>query len=115
MGDLFQRTRSELRLLPFMLGKLVGGAMAAVGAGAAVAMLGNRPGTSPADALPYAVTAVAGIILFAVSSRMLVRRAGREKADAVPPAPSPKMSVIAWTLLLLLAAGFLLVAFLVTR
>lgn len=115
MGDLLRRTRSELRLLPYMLGKLVGGAVAALGAAAAVAMLGNRPGTTPADALPYTAAAIAGIIVFAVSSRMLARRAGSEKVDARPTSSSPKMSVIAWTVLLLLAAGFLLVTFLVTR
>jgi hypothetical protein len=115
MRDLLRQARSELRLLPFMLGKLVGGVMAALGAAAAVAMLGNRPGTSPSDALPYAVAAVAGIIVFAVSSRMLSRRSGNVTAVAATPAPSLRMSVVSWTVLLLLAAGFLLGAFLSTR
>jgi len=115
MGDICRRTRSELRLLPFMLGKLVGGAMAAVGAGAAMAMLGNRPGTTPSDALPYAAAAVAGLILFAVSSRMLARRAGTEEPASGTTTHSRRMSVISWTVLLLLAAGFLLVALLATR
>lgn len=115
MGDLFQRTKAELRLLPFMLGKLVGGAMAALGAGAAVTMLGNRPGTAPSDAVPFAAAAVTGIVIFAISSRMLACRTGRAATADTRPAHSRRMSVISWTVMLLLAAGFLLVTYLVTR
>lgn len=115
MRDLFRQTRSEIRLLPFMLGKLAGGTMAALGTAAAVVMLSNRPGTTPADALPYAVAAVAGIAIFAFSSRMLARRLKTGAPDDAPPSASPRMSLISWLALLLLAAGFLLVAFLLGR
>lgn len=115
MREILRQARSELRLLPLMLGKLAGGVMAAVGAGAAVAMLGNRPGTTPSDALPYAVVAVAGIIVFTLCSKRPARRSANAAAEAGTPAAAARTRLIAWSVLLLLAAGFLLVAFLLTR
>lgn len=115
MKNLFRQARSELRLLPLMLGKLAGGTVAALGTAAAVVMASNRPGTSPADALPYVAAAVAGIVIFAFSTRMLARRLKNGVPDDAPPSASSRTSLISWFVLILLAAGFLLFAFLLGR
>jgi hypothetical protein len=105
MGDFSRQTRTELRQLPLMLGKLLGGLAAVIGFGMAswVATHGKD-----GDVWPPLLAGVAGLAVFVVSARRLAKRAAA--AGAPPPLPGKikRSNLLAWLLLLLFAAVFLL-------
>jgi len=112
MGQLSRQTGIELRQLPLTLGKVVGGLMAAIGFPAVVAVTTRSTDPSWLTVALWALVGVAGLAVFVASSRAMARRASR----AIDPVPASKdalqMSLLAWALLALLAAGFVLVTFL---
>lgn len=115
MGEIRNQTKAELRLLPFMLGKLVGGVMAVIGVAGLVIIETRKPEPLMSELLPCIGTAISGSIIFLLCSRMITRR---QRAAATPVVSSRavmRMDVIAWSLLLLLVSIVLLVTFLVTR
>ncbi len=69
------QTRSELKQLPYMLGKLLGGFLAVIGFGAAVYVHTHGAGPSLICVLLYLLTGIAGLAIFIVSSRLLAKKA----------------------------------------
>jgi len=114
MRDLFRQARSEMKQLPFMLGKLVGAAMAILGCSAAIVVQSGRPGMTASDAPRYWLAALMGIIIFVVSSRAMARRGKGTGTQTVPAGAARRMSVVSWVLLLLLATAFLLITVIIT-
>ena len=108
MGNISRQFRSEMKQLPFMLGKLLGGIMALIGFTAAVVIVTRKADHSLADLLPSALSGVLGIVIFVLSSRLMTRRLSANPADAVKPDDRTRTSVLSWVILLLLAAIFLL-------
>ena len=101
MGKIFDQTIAELKHLPLMLGKLIGGFAAAIGFTTAV--IKTRPPGGPIkDILLYRLMGSAGCIIFTLSARSLKRRLSTQAIDSVP-----YMNVLSWTLLLLFAGIFL--------
>ncbi len=103
-----EQMRSELRQLPYMLGKVLGGLMAVVGFGAAVYIYTHRPVMAPGAVLPYLLTGIAGLVIFRVSSWLFKRRA-RNIEDLQPTEKEKKKAnAISWIILLALAAAFVI-------
>lgn len=107
MGEITRQARAELRQVPLMLGKLVGGIAAVVGFTAAVVIVTRRPGGAAGDILPSLLAGSAGVAVFVLSGRALRRRLASQGAGGPLPAASGRTSLLAWGLLLLLVGIFL--------
>lgn len=107
MGKMADKTRAELRALPLMLGRALGGIAAVAGFGLAVFAATRSPqvaaGVSPLVAF---IVGVLGLLTFIICGRLL---ANRPQAVAVPETASARRqtSALAWGLLLLLVLLFL--------
>ena len=99
---------SELKQLPFMLGKVLGGLMAVIGFGAAVYIYTHGPAMAPGAVLPCLLTGIGGLIIFRISSWLSKRRA-KDSEDLQPTEKEKKRtSAISWIILLVLAAAFVI-------
>ena len=107
MGEITRQARAELRQLPLMLGKLVGGIVAVIGITASVVIVTRRPGGDVGDLLPALLAGCAGVAVFALSGRALRRRLSDQPAEGSHPAASARTSLLSWGLLLLFAGIFL--------
>jgi len=107
MGNLSSQAGNELKQLPLMLGKLLGGIMTVVGFGAAVWLVTRSTGKGEDAVMLSLLAGVVGIVLFVLSGRKL---AGRSAATGTQPSKVDKKrtSILAWTLLLLFATIFVL-------
>ncbi len=107
------RFRSELKQLPLMLGKLLVGMVTVVCFTMAVLNLTRRADASLPGTLAWLLLGGAGLLAFQLLSRSLVRRLSG--VGSVSIAEARRTSLLSWTILVLLALGFLLVSHLVTR
>ena len=114
MRDLFRQARSEMKQLPFMLGKLLGAAMAIIGCAAAIVVQSGRPGMTETNAPRYWLAALVGIIIFVVSSRAQARRGKDSRQHSLTTANKVRMNAMSWILLLIFASAFLLFLFCMT-
>ena len=101
--------------MPLMLSKLLGGIMAAIGLPGAIFIITRRTNPSLPDVLSYIIAGVAGIAIFAASSRALSKRSGDEGNQNLPKKDKKRMSTICWIILLMLAAVFLLITNFMTK
>lgn len=115
IGKIASQVKSELKQLPFMLGKLLGGIMAVVGFTAAVVIITKKAGQSLADILPFALLGGSGIIIFVLSSRLLAKRLSENPAETLIFDDRTRMSMLPWIILLLIVAVFLFCTYLITR
>ena len=114
MGEITQQARVELRKLPLMLGKLLGGIVAVIGFTATVVTVTRMPGFGAADILPTLFTGGAGIAVFLISAKALARRDSQQAAGAIPCDRSDRTNLLSWALLLLFAGIFLACVWFVT-
>lgn len=115
MGNMVKQAKSELKQLPAMLGKLLGGLMAVVGFASTVWTITRGTDWVFADIGGYLGLGVGGIIVFVQSSRLLARRCAETPAEAPLPNGSSRTSMLAWGILLLLAVLFLVCTYVMTR
>ncbi len=101
--------------MPLMLCKLLGGSMAAIGLPGAIFIISRRANPSLPDIVSYVIAGVAGIAIFAASSRALSKRSGGEGNQNLPIKDKQRMSTICWIILLMLAAAFLLITNFMTK
>ena len=115
MGIIKNQMKSELKLLPFMLGKLIGGAMTVIGFPGVIIIITRKSNPAFSDILPYLLTGIFGIVIFLLSSRLLVKRM-KEAADSAQAHQSKyRISMISWLIFSALAIIFLLITYLITR
>jgi len=105
MGDFSRQPGRELRRLPLMLGKLLGGMAAVIGFGMASWVATHGKG---GDVWPPLLAAVAGLAVFMVSARRLAKRAPSTGAPPLSPVEMKRASFLAWLLLLLIVVVLLL-------
>lgn len=75
--------RSELRQLPLMLGKLIGGTAAVIGFGGLVYISTRPPKPTTLSIAAYAAVGIIGIAVFAGCSRIMSSRFGKgDRSDA---------------------------------
>jgi predicted neutral ceramidase superfamily lipid hydrolase len=115
MGRMANQAKSELKQLPYMLGKLLGALMAVIGFTAAVIVVTRKTGQSPAGILPYAILGSSGIIVFVLSSRILAKRLSEYTTEALTRGDRTRMSGLSWVILSLLAAIFLFGTWFMTK
>ncbi len=115
MGKIIRQTVSEIKQLPLLLGKLLGGIMAAIGFPGAILVAARRANPTLPDILPYIVAGVAGIVIFTASSRALAKRFGNYGNEPLSMKEKKRISFMAWIILLLLATVFLLCTYFMTR
>ena len=115
MGKLTRQTKAELRQLPLMIGKLLGGIAAVIGFTAAVVIMSRRSGPEMESSLPMLLLGCAGIFVFMLSARVLKRRSSLPGEDTPLPANKAAVSVLSWGLLLLFAGIFLACTYFLTR
>jgi hypothetical protein len=60
---IYRQIKTEIRLLPFMLGKLAGGFMAVAGFTGAVIVITRRANSSWPDMLPYLLFGMSGVFI----------------------------------------------------
>lgn len=115
MGELTRQARSEFRQLPLMLGKLAGGIASVIGFTAAVVILTRKPGALLQDILLSSLVGLAGVAIFVLSARALVRHLSAHDTEEPVPAAGIRTSVLSWGLLVLFAVVFLAGVWFMTR
>lgn len=115
MSDVLNQAKSEIKQLPFMLGKLVGGIMLVVGVAGLVLIWTGKSGPLLSSLVPYFFSAVLGILLFQFCSRTVARRMKESPLQTVPARDMLRVNIVAWSLLLLLVIVFLLITYFVTQ
>ena len=115
MNDLLNQTRSEVRQLPFMLGKVFGGILAVVGVAGLVLIWTGKSGPLLTSLAPYFISVLLGFLLFLLCSRAMARGKTENSLQAMPVRNQLRVNIIAWSLLLLLVMVFLLITYFVTR
>ena len=73
MSDILNRTKSEIKQLPLMLGKMAGGIMAVIGVAGLVLIWTGKSGSLLSSLVPYAISVVLGFLLFLLCSRAMPR------------------------------------------
>lgn len=114
MGEIVEKARDELRQLPFMLGKVLGGLMAVGGSTVMVVILTRKPGHTVADILPSALLGGTGIVVFVLSAWLLDKRLAEHGSEGAT-ASSLRTSLLSWAILLLFGAIFLVCSYFLTR
>lgn len=114
MSDILNRTKSEIKQLPWMLGKLAGGILAVVGVAGLVLIWTGKSGSLLSSLVPYVISAVLGFLLFLLCSRPITRGKTGSSLPVTPVGNQVRANIIAWSLLLLLALVFLLITYLMT-
>ncbi len=107
MGNISDQVKSELKQLPFMIGKAVGGITAVIGLTMAVVIVTRRTDPSFSDILPSGLPGCLGIGVFVLSSRLLARRLAENPAENGAFDHRVRTSMLSWAILLLLAVVFL--------
>jgi hypothetical protein len=115
MSDVLNQAKSEIKQLPFMLGKLVGGIMVVVGVAGLVLIWTGKSGPLLSSLVPYFFSALLGFLLFQLCSRTLARRVKKSPLQTVPARDVLQVNIVAWSLLLLLVIIFLLITYFVTQ
>jgi hypothetical protein len=111
MGKIKDQVRQEFGLLPFMLGKLVGGALAVVGFPGMIIILTRRTHPTISDIWPYALMGVAGIVLFVFSSRWLSRSEKISRDETPTLKDKIKINIISWAIFLIFIGLFILMTY----
>jgi hypothetical protein len=115
MSEVLNQAKSEIKQLPFMLGKLLGGILLVVGVAGLVLIWTGKSGPLLSSLAPYFYSALLGFLLFYLCSRTMARRMKESSLQTVPARDVPRVSIVAWSLLLLLVIVFLLATYFVTR
>lgn len=112
MESLKQHVQREWKLLPWMLGKLLGGCLAVVGFTGAVLIETRHLKHA---SLPFALLGIAGVCIFCGASKLLSKR--QAQLISVAPAVQRKnrTDVLAWGLLVFIAGAILLWTYFLTR
>ena len=106
------QAKSELKQLPFMLGKLLGGVTAVVGFTLAVVISGRKTASAFVDILPALFVGVTGIVMFVFVSRKLVKRLSGKNMETFTPDDRMRTSMVSWGILLLLVVVLLVCTYL---
>ncbi len=114
MGQTKDQARTELKVLPYMLGKLIGGLLAVVGFPGAIFVLNRQPGAGLAEVWGYLLAGVIGVVVFVASSRGMARKVNETRGATTTRQEKAKTSLVSWLILLGLAGGFVLAVFLLT-
>lgn len=109
MGRVRNQVRSEIRQLPFTLGKLAGALMAVIGFPGVIIISNRRPGPSWPDILPLLALGIVGVAVFVFSSRLLKRKAVQEETVAPTSTEKTRISILSWAILLAVAGIFILI------
>ena len=98
MGKIKNQFNAELKLLPFTLIKFIGGALSVIGFMGASFFLLNDKIQSPSLLLLFSffVAAIAGVVIFIISSKMLTKRLDENPDLALNAKNKTSTSIIAW-------------------
>lgn len=114
MGAITRRSRPDLKKLPLMLCKVLGGIAAVIGVTAAVLILTRSSGVSPGNIVPPLLIGGAGTALFILSGRALARRSSLTEQEP-SRADRLRMNALSWGLLLLFAGILMIIMWFMTR
>jgi hypothetical protein len=112
---ILNQAKAEIKQLPLLLAKLLGGIMAVIGFPAVVFIATRKVNPSLPDVLPCLFLGVLGVFIFAGSSRALAKRTSCMAVQTPATKDTLRISIIAWAILLLLSAIFLVSIFILTR
>lgn len=114
MSHIKHQTKKELRQLPLILCKLIGGITAVLGFTSVVLISTRKSNASSGDQILPLLATLAGIAVFLLSNRMLARYS-IDINRATQTAEKTRLSILSWILLLVLAAIFLAWVYFMTR
>jgi len=114
MSDIWNRTKSEIKQLPWILGKLAGGILAVIGVAGMVLIWTGKSGPLLSSLAPYVFSTVLGFLLFLFGSRAMARSKAGSSLPVMPVAKQVWANIFAWSLLLLFVLVFLVITYLVT-
>jgi len=105
--------KSEVRQLPYMLGKVAGGLMAVIGFGGTVMALTRQQHYSTSGLVIYVLTGIIGLALFILSSRLMARQLGKADGTEATTKNKAKTSALSWIILLVIGALFIAIVLIV--
>lgn len=105
--------KSEVRRVPFMLGKVAGGLMAVIGFGGTVMALTRQQHYSTSGLMVYVLTGIVGLALFILSSRLMAGHSGKANGTEARTTKKVKTSALSWVIFLVIAALFIAIVLIV--
>jgi hypothetical protein len=114
MRKIWLQSRRELRDLPLMLGKFLGGIAAVFGVTIMVVILTRQPQVRFKETLGLLLLAGAGLAVFSLSKKRLARRTAVYEEKTLPSGWS-RLSLLSWSLFLFVSGIFLITVYLLTR
>jgi len=115
MGKIIRHAKSELKLLPLILAKLLGGIMTVAGVSAVVFLATRTPAPAGRGLLQFALLGISGIVVFILSSRVLAKRKADDAPQSLDEKDNVRLSVLSWMLLLVFVALAIVVMLMTTR
>jgi hypothetical protein len=112
MGPIKNQFKSEIKQLPFILGKVAGGVLAVIGfAGMSILVTHSSPPPSWRELWPLAALGVVGVIVFSLSSIKLKKQLGKSPETDLNRQGKKQVSLLSWTIFLIFIIIFISITF----
>jgi len=115
MGNITRQAKAEIKQLPYMLGKLLGGCVAVGGFTATVVVFTRKPVASLSDAMPVLLVGIAGVVIFLTANWRMRTLSLRTGEAAFMATDGISTSALSWILLLFFGGIFLLCTYFLTK
>ena len=109
MLGLKNQVKTEIRQLPFMIGKLIGGAMAIIGFPGAIYLITRESSQPLLYILSFCLMGVFGIGIFLLSEKAYKSYMNENIDIAQTSKEKKQVSVVVWVLFLIIIITFLLI------
>ncbi|MCE5193874.1 MAG: hypothetical protein LLF28_00200 [Nitrospiraceae bacterium] len=106
---------SELKQLPFMLGKLIGGVMTVIGFTGGIFVITRKPDQSLSAIITFFAAGILGICIFILSSKLLEKQVNRDINSAPEQKDQTQVNIISWMTFSILIAIFLLITYIIIK
>jgi uncharacterized membrane protein YhaH (DUF805 family) len=113
MGEIEEQIKSEIKQLPFMLGKLIGGIMAVIGF-PGIIIVTRKSNATFSDILPYFLLGIIGVCIFLISSKLFAKRLNESTHSTPTSKEKRQTSIMSWVIFLIFIAIFILITFIIT-
>jgi len=115
MRNTNRQAKAEIKQLPYMLVKLLGGCVTVGGFTAAVVVITRKPVASLSDAIPALLLGIAGVVIFLLATWQMPNLSLRTGEAAFMATGGISTSVLSWILLLFFGGIFLSCTYFLTK
>jgi hypothetical protein len=114
MGPIKNHFKSEIRQLPFILGKVPGGVLAVIGfAGMSILVTHSSPTPTWLELWPFFASGAVGVIAFSLSAMKLKKQLGKPPETDLNRQGKKQVSILSWTIFLIFIVILISITFII--